>query len=112
MNTPSPLLGTPLSAREQQVLQLVADGLTDAEIGRRLCISEDTVGSHMYRVRARLGESTRGGVVRAGFEAGWLRLPDEVILRQAGPAFERVRQARVERMRAELRQQAMRRGAA
>lgn len=112
MNSVSPLRGTPLSAREVEVLRLVADGLTDAEIGQRLSIAEDTVGSHMHRIRARLGESTRGGVVRAAFEQEWLRLPDEVILRQAHAAWERVRQRRVEQMRAELAQQAARRGAA
>lgn len=83
MSTALPAVGSPLSPREVQVLRLVAAGHANARIARELGIAEDTVRSHMHRIRARLGESTRGGLVRAGFEGGWLRLPDEVVLAQA-----------------------------
>lgn len=79
----SPLFGTRLSPRELDVLRLLAEGLTDAEVGRRLFITEDTVGSHLHRIRARFGVSPRAAVVRVGFERGYLRLPDETVMRQA-----------------------------
>jgi DNA-binding NarL/FixJ family response regulator len=37
---------TVLSTREQDILSLLAEGLTDRGIARRLCISENTVGTH------------------------------------------------------------------
>lgn len=65
------------------MLHLVAEGLTDAEVGRRMFITEETVGSHLRRIRARFGVSPRAAVVRVGFEAGYLRAPDAVVLKQA-----------------------------
>jgi DNA-binding CsgD family transcriptional regulator len=104
----SPLFGTRLTPRELEVLRLVALGLKDGEIGQRLWIVEDTVGSHLRRIRARLGESARAGVVRAAFEAGYLRLPDEVVLRQAEAILQRDRLAKV---RADVERQARGRAA-
>lgn len=91
----SPLFGTRLSPRELEVLRLLAVGLSDAEIGRRLWIVEDTVGSHLRRIRAKFGVSPRAAVVRVAFELGYLRLPDEVVLRQADAILRRDRLAKV-----------------
>jgi DNA-binding NarL/FixJ family response regulator len=44
-----------LSAREQQVLGLIVQGLTDREIGERLTISERTVHNHLERIREKTG---------------------------------------------------------
>ncbi|MFF4583595.1 response regulator [Streptomyces sp. NPDC001389] len=54
-----------LTARESEVLRAVADGLSDAEIGRRLFIGEATVKTHLLRIFAKLdvGDRTRAVVV-------------------------------------------------
>jgi DNA-binding NarL/FixJ family response regulator len=44
----------PLSAREQDVLRCLADGMSNKEIGRRLAISEGTVKNHMSQVLGKL----------------------------------------------------------
>lgn len=48
-----------LTPRERQVLDQVADGLTNKEIGRRLDISPGTVKAHVERVIAKLGVADR-----------------------------------------------------
>jgi pimeloyl-ACP methyl ester carboxylesterase/DNA-binding CsgD family transcriptional regulator len=49
----------PLSEREREVLQLVADGLSDAEIARRLIVSPHTVHRHVANIRSKLGQPSR-----------------------------------------------------
>jgi DNA-binding NarL/FixJ family response regulator len=49
-----------LSRREQEVLRLLAEGLTNAEIAARLYLSTKTVGHHVSNVLAKLGVRTRG----------------------------------------------------
>jgi DNA-binding NarL/FixJ family response regulator len=46
------------------VAALVADGQTNAQIALRLHLSESTVEKHVSRVLAKLGLSSRAGVVR------------------------------------------------
>jgi DNA-binding CsgD family transcriptional regulator len=48
-----------LTGREQQVLLLVREGLTNAEIGERLYISAKTAEHHVGRVLAKLGVRSR-----------------------------------------------------
>lgn len=48
-----------LSAREQEVLRLVAQGLANKQIARRLAISERTVKAHLTNIFGRLGVSDR-----------------------------------------------------
>jgi DNA-binding NarL/FixJ family response regulator len=48
-----------LSARELEVLRLIAGGLTNAEIGTRLVISEHTVHRHVTHILRKLGVSSR-----------------------------------------------------
>jgi DNA-binding CsgD family transcriptional regulator len=50
---------TPLSARERDVLALMATGATNAAISRQLCISDGTVKSHVQRIFKKLGVTTR-----------------------------------------------------
>ena len=49
----------PLSAREEEVLRLVADGLANKQIARKLSISERTVKAHLTNVFASLGVTDR-----------------------------------------------------
>jgi DNA-binding NarL/FixJ family response regulator len=51
--------GGELSAREDEVLALVADGLTNREIAERLVLSEHTVHRHVANIMAKLGVRTR-----------------------------------------------------
>lgn len=61
-----------LSPREAEVLSLVAEGLTNAEIGRRLFISETTVKTHMLRIFGKLGVSDRTAAVTTALSQGLL----------------------------------------
>ena len=49
----------PLTARERQVLDLIAEGLSNRQIGERLFISVKTVSVHVSAVLRKLGVSTR-----------------------------------------------------
>ena len=51
--------GWDLSGREEQVLRLLADGLTDREIGERLIISPRTVETHVGNLLRKLGVRNR-----------------------------------------------------
>jgi len=56
----------PLGPREADVARLVADGLTNKQIGARLFISERTVDSHVRSILNKLGFSSRAQI------AAWL----------------------------------------
>ena len=56
-----------LTGREQEVLALVAEGLTNAEIGALLWISPGTVRRHLENVYAKLEVHTRTAAVRAAY---------------------------------------------
>lgn len=64
--------GEPLTAREQQVLRLVADGLTNRDIAQRLGISENTVKNHLKNILAKLHAENRTQLVRFALERGLL----------------------------------------
>ena len=59
-----------LSPRELEVLRLVAKGLSNADIGRELFISEATVKTHLLRTFAKLGVSDRTAAVTTAIAAG------------------------------------------
>ncbi|MEV4759787.1 LuxR C-terminal-related transcriptional regulator [Micromonospora sp. NPDC049559] len=59
-----------LTEREMQVLLGMADGKSNAEIGRELFVSEDTVKTHARRLFRKLGARDRAHAVAAGFRAG------------------------------------------
>ena len=63
------------TARELQVLAGVAQGLTNADIGRELFIGEATVKTHLLRVFAKLGVDDRTRAVLVAVERGLLPGP-------------------------------------
>jgi DNA-binding NarL/FixJ family response regulator len=48
-----------LTAREREILQLLADGMSNADVAGRLFISQETVKSHVRHILAKLEASTR-----------------------------------------------------
>ena len=59
-----------LTDRETEVLALVADGLTNRAVARRLGISEATVKTHLVHTYAKLGVVDRAAAVREAWERG------------------------------------------
>jgi DNA-binding NarL/FixJ family response regulator len=59
-----------LTERELQVLRRMADGKSNAEIGRELYVSEDTVKTHARRLFRKLGARDRAHAVAAAFRQG------------------------------------------
>ena len=62
----------PLSARELDVLALIARGCSNRDAAVRLFISEATVKTHLLHIYAKLGVNDRAAAVAVGFERGLL----------------------------------------
>ncbi|MFE7317204.1 response regulator [Streptomyces sp. NPDC057555] len=69
MRTPA----TALSRRETEVLQLVADGLSNAAISKQLFLSQATVKSHLVHIYAKLGVDSRTAAVATATTQGLIR---------------------------------------
>ncbi|MFI9782859.1 response regulator transcription factor [Kitasatospora sp. NPDC051984] len=63
---------TALSARELEILGLIAKGTTNREAARQLFISEATVKTHLLHLYAKLHATDRASAVAAGFSQGYL----------------------------------------
>jgi two-component system, NarL family, nitrate/nitrite response regulator NarL len=72
----------PVTAREQEVLELLADGNDRAAIARRLVISPRTVGSHIEHLLSKLGVHSQAQAVAAAYREGLIG----PVSRDAGPA--------------------------
>jgi len=62
-----------LSAREIEILELVARGTTNREAAERLFISEATVKTHLIHIYAKLGVPDRASAVAAAYDRGLLQ---------------------------------------
>jgi DNA-binding NarL/FixJ family response regulator len=65
--------GVQLTERELQVLQGMSQGRSNAEIGRSLFLSEDTIKTHARRLFRKLGVNDRAQAVALGFRQGFVR---------------------------------------
>ncbi|MFJ8558968.1 response regulator [Streptomyces microflavus] len=68
VRTPASPADAPLSAREREVLVLVARGTTNREIAAELFISEATVKTHLTHIFAKLGTKDRAAAVAVGYD--------------------------------------------
>lgn len=66
----------PLSPREMDILQLIARGASNKEIGRELSISRQTVKNHMSSILRKLAVNDRTQAAVLALRRGWIRLED------------------------------------
>jgi DNA-binding NarL/FixJ family response regulator len=68
----SALLGTDLSERETEVVQRIAQGYSNKEVGAQLNLSVKTVETYRARAMDKLGLESRSALVRYALEHDWL----------------------------------------
>jgi len=61
-----------LTAREREVLQLISEGLSAPDIGKRIHLSPTTVKSHLHKLYEKLGVSDRAAAVAEAMRRGLL----------------------------------------
>jgi DNA-binding NarL/FixJ family response regulator len=59
----APHRGTPLSAREAQIMSLIAAGHTNGQIAANLVLTEKTVKNHVNRIYGKLGAGSRADAI-------------------------------------------------
>ncbi len=67
----------PLSAREAEILEAIAQGLTNKSVGERLSISEATVKSHVTSILRKLAVNGRTQAVLYALKKNWISITDE-----------------------------------
>lgn len=67
--------GPHLTDREAQILQMLADGCTPAEVAEKLFISPKTVRNHLSKVYERLGVNSRSAAIVTALQHGLIELP-------------------------------------
>jgi DNA-binding NarL/FixJ family response regulator len=65
-----------LTLREREVLQLVAEGRTSADVGERLGISKRTVDKHRQNILAKLGLSSAAALIQFALQRDLIRGPE------------------------------------
>ena len=68
---------TQLTAREVEILQLLAEGLDNTAIAESLTITKRTVQNHIHNIYSKLGVSSRTEAVLHALRQGWARLPSD-----------------------------------
>jgi len=76
-----------LTEREQQILHLIAEGLTNREISRDLFISEATVENHIHHIFVKLGISNRAQAVAHAFQLRMV-LQNEGMKNEGNPSWQ------------------------
>jgi DNA-binding NarL/FixJ family response regulator len=67
----------PLSARETQILEAIAQGLTNNEVGAALGITEQTVKNHVSSILRKLAVNDRTQAVLYALRKSWITISDE-----------------------------------
>ena len=62
--TPSPAYPAGLTRREVEVLRLIAQGMTDAQVAERLIVSAHTVHAHLRSIYGKLDVTSRAAATR------------------------------------------------
>lgn len=68
----APVISEALTVRQVQVLSMVAKGMTNGAIGRRLGITEEAVKRHVKDIRTKLDAPDRAAAVDQGWRRGYL----------------------------------------
>jgi two-component system, NarL family, response regulator DegU len=74
LRVPDPKSNSPLTPREEEVLQLIADGLSTTEVAMQLFISGKTVKNHLASIYEKLDARDRTQAVLAAVRIGIIRL--------------------------------------
>ena len=61
-----------LTRREQQLIPLISQGLTNKEIANHFCLSEQTIKNHLHRMKHKIGAENRLGIVQVCRTQGFL----------------------------------------
>src|SRR5215210_1186069 len=80
--SPPPGDRPPLTRREREILGLLAEGMSGAQIAEKLVLSPETVRTHVRNAMAKLGASTRSQAVALALQR------DEIAGRPSDPAVE------------------------
>jgi DNA-binding NarL/FixJ family response regulator len=73
----APAAFAPLSVREAEILEAIAQGLTNRSVGERLSISEATVKSHVTSILRKLAVNGRTQAVLYALKKNWISITDE-----------------------------------
>jgi DNA-binding NarL/FixJ family response regulator len=74
---PIPAQMTQLTPREREVLILLAQGMSNAEVARTLIISEATARTHLAHVMTKLGVREKAQAIVAAYQAGLVQTPTQ-----------------------------------
>ncbi|MCU1614915.1 MAG: Bacterial regulatory protein luxR family [Frankiales bacterium] len=83
LRTPAPRPGCPLTAKQLDIVRMLANGLRDAEIAVYAGVTRGAVRSHIGNATGRLGAGSRTHAVALCVAAGWVEVPDAGAVRRA-----------------------------